>query len=85
MQFPVRAPGHNVPLIRFDFGAIYVVCQFSLYSMLPHLSFFLHFFLTYLLSYLSFPSRIDPLHFQARQMSQKATKSGFIFCVYFVV
>jgi len=33
--------------------------------MLHHLSFFLHFFLSYLLSYLSFPLRIDPLHFQA--------------------
>ena len=33
--------------------------------MLRHLSFFLHFFLSYLLSYLSFPLRIDPLHFQA--------------------
>jgi len=35
------------------------------YYMLLHLSFFLHFFLTYLLPYLSFPLRIDPLHFQA--------------------
>ena len=33
--------------------------------MLPHISFFLHFFLTYLFSCLSFPLRIDPLHFQA--------------------
>ena len=42
---------------------MYIVCLFISYA--SQLSFFLHFFLTYLLPYLSFPLRIDPLHFQA--------------------
>jgi len=59
----MRAPGRNAPFIRFLISALYIVC--FLYRMLPHLSCFLHFFLTYRLPYLSFPQRIDPLHFQA--------------------
>ena len=43
---------------------IYIYCFACLHHLLPHLSFFLHFF-SYLLPYLSFPLRIDPLHFQA--------------------
>ena len=62
---PIRAPGHNVPLIRFLVLALYIYILFAcLYRIFPHLSFFLHFFLTHLLLYLSFPLRIDPLHFQ---------------------
>jgi len=44
----------------FDFGAIYIFA--CLYLVFPHLCFF-HLSLAYLLPYLSFPLRIDPLHF----------------------
>jgi len=71
---PVRAAGLNAPLIRFFISALYKLFA-CLYHTLRHLPFFLHLFLTYLLSYLSFPLRIDPLHFQAG--CHKTTKPGF--------
>ena len=41
-----HAPGRNAPLIQFLILALYILFA-CLYSMLPHLSFFLHFLLTY--------------------------------------
>jgi len=62
---PVRAPGHNVPLIHLLISVLYVLFA-CLHHLLPTYPFFFTFFLTYLLPYLSFPLRIDPLRFQAR-------------------
>jgi len=75
--------GHNAPFIRFLILALYLLFA-CLYRMLPHLSFFLHFFLTFLLPYLSFPLRIDPLHFQAGCHKRRLNLAlGFLcsFCV----
>ena len=58
---------------------IYIYCLL-VYRLLLHWSFFLHFFL----SYLSFPLRIDPLHFQAgcRKMRLNlALVFLYLFCV----
>jgi len=61
---PVLVPGHNVPLILFLISELYIWFA-CLYHLLFHFSFFSSLFITYLLPYLSFPLRIDPLHFQA--------------------
>ena len=52
--------------------------------MLFHLSFFLHFFLAYLLPDLSYPLRIDSLHYQAR-CHKRRLNLALVFCVYFVL
>ena len=80
--FPVWAPGRNAPFIRFWISALYKFA--CLYRMLPHLSFFHHFFLSSLLPYLSFPLRIDPLHFQARCW-ERQLNLAFVFYTYLVL
>ena len=50
--------------LNFFITMLYILFA-CLYCMFPYLSFFLYFFLTYLLCYLSFPLRMNPLHFQA--------------------
>jgi len=70
---------------RHEFGgpvffwehSVYIVC--CVHCMLPHLSFFIHFFHTCLHSYLFFPSRIYPLHFQARDRKRRPNV-GFFSC-----
>ena len=55
----MRAPGSIAPLIHLLISALYI------YRLLPHLSFFRHFFPYFSIPfYLSFPLRIDTLHFQ---------------------
>jgi len=78
---PVRASGHSAPLIRSLISALYNIVYIVCFCTYP-LS--LHFFLTRLLPYLSFPSRIDPLHFQAgcrkRQLNLALIFLVFILC-----
>ena len=52
--------------------------------ILLHLFFFLHFFLTCLLPYLSFPSRMDPLRFQAG-CRKRRQNLALVFCGLFCV
>jgi len=59
----IRAPGRNVPLIRFFILVLYI--SFASY-IVCFATYTFFFFLTYLLPYLSFPLRIDPF---PRQMS----------------
>ena len=59
-----------------DFWFWRYICLFILYA--SPLIIFSSLFLTYLLPYLSFPLRIDPLHFQAG-CHKKTTKHGFSF------
>jgi len=59
------------------------LCLFTPY-MLPHLSFFLRFFLSFVLPYLSFPMRIDSLHFEARGHKRRPNLGFLVVLVYFV-
>jgi len=70
---PVRAPGHNAPLIRFFFDFAIHVMFACFYRMLLHLSFVPHSFLTYLL-------RIDPLRYQAGCYNRRLNLA-LVFCV----
>ena len=70
---PVQAPGHNAALISFLILALYTVFA-CLYSMLPHLSFFLHFFL--LISSLIFSFEVE--------CHKRRLNLALFFCVYFV-
>ena len=75
---PVQAPGRNAPLIWFLISALYMLFA-CLYRMLPHFSFFFIFSPP-----LSFPLRIDPLHFQAgcrKRQLNLALDSLCLFCV----
>ena len=64
---PMQVPGRNAPLIQLLILVLCIYCLLVYIVCFPtYKSFFLHFFLTYLLLYLSFPLRIDSLHFQAR-------------------
>jgi len=76
---PVRALGHNVPLIRFFVLALYIVCLFISYTIVmtyPYLFLSLFPYLSPPLLIFSFGNR--PTLFPGR-MSQMATKPGFIF------
>jgi len=76
----MRAPRRNAPLIRFLISALYILFA-CLYRMLLRLSFILHFFFTYLLPYLSFPSRIDLLRFQAGCRKRLWLVNACFYCV----
>ena len=76
----MRAPRRNAPLIRFLTSALYILFA-CLYRMLLRLSFFLHFFFTCLLPYLSFPSRIDLLRFQAGCRKRLWLVNACFYCV----
>jgi len=53
--------------------------------MFPPLILFSSFFLTYLLPYLSFPSRIDPLHFRPRCRKRQLNLAFVFLCLFCVV
>jgi len=59
------------------------VCLFTSYA--SHLSFFLTFFLTCLLPYLSFPSRIHQLRFEARGRKSRPNLGFLVVLVYFML
>jgi len=79
---PVWAAGCNAPLVRFFISALYCLLVYIVYF--PTYSFFFTFFLSYLLPYLSFPLKIDPLHFQAA-CRKRRLNLGLVFCIYFVL
>jgi len=62
-------------LDSFDFVAIYIVCLFTSYAF-P----LLHFF-----PYLSFPLRIDLLHFQARGRKRRPNLGFLAVLIYFML
>jgi len=66
----------------FDFRFLcYMYCLLVYIICFPHLSFYPNFFHIYLFHYLSFPLRIDPLHFQAG--CRKRRLNGFSFLCLF--
>ena len=83
ISLPVRAVGHNTPLIDFWFQC-YIYCLLA-----SPLTLYLHLFLTYHLPYLSFPLRTDLLHFQAGCRKRRLNLalvflSLFCFVVHFI-
>ena len=79
---PVRTPGLNAPLIRFQISALYILfaCLCS-----PTYPFFSLLFLTYLLPYLSFPLKIDPLRFRAGCHKRRLNLALVFLCLFCVV
>ena len=73
---PVRAPGHDSPLIRVFTLVLYIMFA-CLYRIFPT-SFFSLF--PYLFPSLSFPLRIDPLRFQTRCLIRQLNLA-LVFCV----
>ena len=69
------------PWFCFWFRSYIYILFACLCRMLFRLSFFLHSFLTHLLPYLSFPLRIDPLHFQAGYRKRRLNLAlVFLYC-----
>jgi len=64
-----------------DFGAMYIVCIICF----PTYPFFFICFLTYLLPYSSFPSRIDPLCFQAGGHKRQPYLGCLVVLIYFML
>ena len=76
------APGHNAPLIQFFFCR-YIYCLLVCIEYFPAYP-FSSLFLSYLFPYLSFPVRIDLLHFQAGCCKRQLNLAlGFMFILCF--